>query len=210
MKYKDFRNFRITRSCNKQYKDYKSYIEYLAIDFKHRCAYCNMLDRIINENFRIDHFIPQTVAKNNNMESLIYDYNNLVYCCPKCNSTKSSQYAGNIHDGTYNNQLFYNPVDTDYNDIFYRNEYGGISSEDKKGKEMIINLKLFLPTYYFSFLIEEIEYTLKRIDRKLDSACDSIQRKKYQQAYFELNDFLMKIRDLFNCDYYNNSVKNAK
>ncbi len=207
MKYKDFRNFKIVRNCKKEYKRYQSYLPYLGKDFNNRCAYCNTLDNYINENYRVDHFIPQDVLKNTDMEKLICDYNNLMYCCPKCNITKSSQYEGDIHDGSYNNDLFYNPVDIDYNEIFYRNEYGGISSEDLKGKEMIINLKLYSPVYNLSFLIEEVTDVLKKLDKKIDETNDSVKKEYYNKAYRKLNIFLMRIRDLFNCNYYNNSIR---
>ncbi len=207
MKYKDFRNFKIERNCTKKYIQYRSYLPYLGEDFKHRCAYCNMHDEIITENYRVDHFIPQTVLINTDKESLIYDYNNLMYCCPKCNGTKSSQYKGNIHDGSYNNELFYNPVEVDYNKIFYRNEYGGISSEDKKGKEMIINLKLFSPIYNFSFLIEEITETLEKLNKKIETTTDISEKEKYNEIYRRLDSFLLKIRRLFNSNYYNNSIR---
>ncbi len=207
MKYKDFRNFRITRNCKKEYDNYKSYLSNLAEDFNHRCAYCNTLDKHMNQSYPIDHFIPQEALKGTDMEKLIHDYNNLMYCCPKCNNTKSSQYKGDIHDGSYNNDLFYNPVDTDYNEIFYRNEYGGISSEDMKGKDMIINLKLFSPIYNFSFLIEEVTEVLNKINDKIEKTTDQSEKEYYNEAYRKLNVFLLRIRDLFNCNYYKNSVK---
>ena len=47
MKYDEFRNFKITRTCNKEYKRYKSYKKFLKKDFHNRCAYCNTWDFII-------------------------------------------------------------------------------------------------------------------------------------------------------------------
>lgn len=208
MKYKDFRNFRITRNCTKEFTVYNDYLPYLRNDFKCRCAYCNTLDTLINENYRVDHYIPQSVVKGTDMEKLILDYNNLMYCCPKCNLVKSSKYEGDIHDGRYNNELFYNPVDVDYNDIFYRNEYGGISSEDKKGKEMIINLKLYSPVYNLAFLIEEISDVLSQLEKKICEADDLEKKDYYNKSYISLNKFLMNIRKLFNCSYYSNSIRN--
>lgn len=207
MRYKEFRNFKIVRNCEKKYKQYKLYLPYLGEDFNHRCAYCNMHDKFINENYHVDHFIPQAAVRNTDMECLIYDYNNLMYSCPKCNNAKSSQYKGNVHDGTYNNELFYNPVDVDYNEIFYRNEYGGISSEDLKGREMIINLKLFSPIHNLSFLIEEITDVLNKIDKKIGETNDLVEKDYYNQSYRKLNIFLLRIKDLFNCNYYNNSIR---
>lgn len=207
MKYKDFRNYKIVRSCKKEYKNYKSYLSYLADDFQHRCAYCNTKDKYISQGFTADHFIPRAIYEKASLKKLETDYNNLMYCCPKCNITKSSKYEGNIYDGSYNNDLFYNPVDIDYNDIFYRNEYGGISSEDAKGKDMIIRLKLFSPIYNLSFLIEEVTDVLDKLNIKIKEATDKVEKEYYTKAYIKLNEFLRKITTLFNCNYYDNSVK---
>ena len=207
MKYKDFRSFKIVRNCNEKYKDYKSYLSNLSTDFKHRCAYCNTHDQYINESYQIDHFIPQQVFKNTDMEKLKYDYNNLMYCCPKCNKAKGFKYKGNIYDGSYQNELFYNPVDTDYNEIFYRNEFGKISSEDSKGKYMIINMKLYSQIYDLAFLIEEISEVLNKIKDKVDKTLSTDDKQYYSEAYIKLNTYLLNLTRLFNCNYYHNSVK---
>jgi len=208
MKYKDFRNFKIVKNCRKEYKNYKSYLSNLADDFKHRCAYCNTHDKYMNQGYSIDHFIPREIYEKNNLKKLEYDYNNLMYCCPKCNNSKSSQYEGDINNGRYENTLFYNPIDVDYNDIFYRNEYGGISSNDTKGKEMIIRLKLFYPIYNLSFLIEEVTDVIDKLEQKIQKTNDLTEKEYYNLAYIKLNKFLRIIIVLFNCNYYTNSVKN--
>ena len=105
--YKNFRNFRIVRNCKREYKNYKSYLPNLASDFNHRCAYCNTHDRYISQGYPIDHFIPRETYEKAGLMELEYDYNNLMYCCPKCNNSKSSQYEGNINDGSYQNDFFY-------------------------------------------------------------------------------------------------------
>lgn len=207
MKYKDFRNYKIVKNCKKEYKNYKLYLPNLADDFKHRCAYCNTHDKYMNQGYSIDHFIPREVYEKADLKKLEYDYNNLMYCCPKCNNSKSSQYAGSIHNDNYENTLFYNPIDVDYNDIFYRNEYGGISSEDSKGKEMIIRLKLFYPIYNLSFLIEEVTEIVNILEEKIIKTTDLDKKNYFIEANMKLNRFLRKITILFNCNYYNNSVK---
>ena len=59
MKYDEFRNFRITRTCNKEYKPYKSYKKFLKKDFHNRCAYCNTWDFIIEP---LGFAIPKTLT----------------------------------------------------------------------------------------------------------------------------------------------------
>ncbi len=92
MKYKDFRNFRITRTCKEEFEDYQKYKPYLAKDFEHRCAYCNTLDSMIEPlYFTIDHYVPRDTFKEID-DTLDYNYNNLMYACPKCNLTKGTKY----------------------------------------------------------------------------------------------------------------------
>lgn len=38
-------------------------MKYLSEDFKHRCAYCNLLDTQITTPYEADHFIPEDVFK---------------------------------------------------------------------------------------------------------------------------------------------------
>lgn len=92
MRYKNFRDFKIKRTCSKKFSDYKKYKEYLAKDFMHRCAYCNTLDNVIEPlYFTVDHYVPRDVFKGRN-DTLDNDYNNLMYTCPKCNFAKGSKY----------------------------------------------------------------------------------------------------------------------
>lgn len=55
--------------------DYKKYRSRLAVDFNHRCGYCNDLDNPRKEYFEIDHFVPKDVM--NKMKDNVYS--NLVY-----------------------------------------------------------------------------------------------------------------------------------
>ena len=83
MKYDEFRNFKITRTCNKEYKRYKSYKKFLKKDFHNRCAYCNTWDFIIEPlGFAIDHYVPRKTFKNID-KTFSNNYNNLMYVCPK-------------------------------------------------------------------------------------------------------------------------------
>lgn len=90
MKYKDFRNFKIKRTCNEKFDNYKKYRPYLEEDFHHRCAYCNTSDQII-EYFSIDHYVPRNIFEKID-DTLDIDYNNLMYSCMKCNRSKGKKY----------------------------------------------------------------------------------------------------------------------
>ncbi len=63
--------------------------KYLAIDFKHRCAYCDDLDNINNgqSSYAVEHFAPK--AK---FPELEFTYDNLLYACRFCNSSKGDDW----------------------------------------------------------------------------------------------------------------------
>jgi hypothetical protein len=68
------------------WSDYQKYRPWLRDEFTFRCVYC--LDREVwrdmRERLHIDHFQPQALRKD-----LRYEYTNLLYLCPACNSQKS-------------------------------------------------------------------------------------------------------------------------
>lgn len=203
MKYKEFRNFKIVRSCKEEFADYHDYKSYLKNDFHERCAYCNTKDSLIApEPFHIDHFIPRKSFQKN-FKELEGDYNNLMYCCPKCNATKGQKFQGNIQEKKYQNDLFYNPVDVDYNQIFYRDEYGGISSDEEKGREMISRLRLFSPIYKLAFLLEEIENVKVLLSKKIDSSFTQEMKNRYLELYFKLDAYYIFLKNIFNLNYHN-------
>lgn len=209
MKYRNFRDFKITKKCTKKYRTHSAYKEYLKKDFNNRCAYCNMLDEIIApKSFEIDHFIPRNIFKDVKPE-LEYDYDNLMYACPKCNGNKSDNYKGNINDNKKENEIFYNPVEVDYNDIFYRNEYGGISSEDLKGNDMILILKLYNPIHNFAWIIDNIQEVQEKVSQKINEIEDteSEEYKKLKDADYRLLKYKDKLVKLFKANYYNSKWK---
>lgn len=201
---RNFRDFKIDRSCSEKYDDYKLYKPYLKKDFKNRCAYCNLLDNSITTPFEVEHFVPRDTFKDIWPEcDTLYD--NLMYSCKKCNMAKSSQYAGNILDKIVTNDYFYNPVVTDYGKIFYRNDTGGIDSDDAKGKEMIKKLKLYRPIHNMAWICETLKNTLDKLNMQLDKVGrDTEQGKILIRAKEELSDYYNICRDVFIENYNNN------
>lgn len=65
---------------------------YLRHDFKHRCAYCGVIEEfkalvpeVADESFEKDHFVPQ----HDNPPEL-HGYSNLYYSCTRCNNKKDA------------------------------------------------------------------------------------------------------------------------
>lgn len=201
MESSNFRSHKITRTCDKEYSDFHSYQNFLLADFSYRCCYCNIHQSTLGTaSFQIDHFIPQKHFKGKRDE-LLTQYNNLMLACPKCNRAKSDQYEGDISTETIENQLFYNPELVDYNTIFYRNELGGISSNDVKGKDMIKRLKLYRPVHNYAWVLEKLSNLILQIDKQISAATgdekvklESIRDKLAYKHYIMQSHFLTAYR----------------
>lgn len=152
----------VHRTCSSHHTNYQDYRENLAGDFNHRCAYCDIRDDLVAD-FEIDHFIPRKVFKDID-NSLDTNYNNLVYSCKKCNRAKSSKYSGPLTKGMLENQFFYDPTKVNFNDIFYRNKFGVILSDDLKGKKIIEYLRLQNPIYAFGWLIDYLDKIIEELN----------------------------------------------
>lgn len=200
----DFRNYKIIRTCTKKYADYKSYKPFLAEDFNHRCAYCNLLDSEITSFFEIDHFVPQAeIDKNPDYSFLKQDYNNLVYACRNCNGEKSDLFEGNIKDAPYGNNRFYDPVKKDYNEVFYRNNSGTICSNDTKGKNMIVDLKLYRPINNLAWICEQLDMLSHRLDDFEKSEEDPKRKQLIKDAKTEALWYYLKCKKIHIANYNN-------
>lgn len=201
MKYEKFKNHEIKRTCREHFSDYRKYKTYLENDFKNRCCYCNMSSNLLTISYHIDHFVPQKVFKGKN-DSLLTEYDNLMLACPKCNLSKGDKYKGDIDNSTkIENELFYNPVEVDYNDIFFRNEMGGIDSEDEKGREMIKILKLYRPIHKLAWLIERLENLLHSLEQEADKETDPDKKKILEEVAGKVARECVKKSKLFRAVY---------
>lgn len=178
-----FRNHQIKRTCNKKYKDYHGYLPFLLEDFSRHCCYCNVSEKTLDiASFQIDHFVPEHTFEGIRDE-LLTQYDNLMLSCPKCNRAKSDQFEGDIASPSIENNLFYNPDTTDYNSIFYRNELGGISSDDAKGKDMIRRLRLYRPLHNYAWVLEKLDIIIARLDKQIE--CSAGEQKENLQLLQE-------------------------
>lgn len=206
MKYANFKEHDIRRTCTERFDTPKSYRPYLQKDFQGRCCYCNMPEELVTVPYHVEHFIPEKVFKGIRDE-LKTDYNNLMWSCPKCNLSKGDQYKGNIYDDSkIENALFYNPVETDYNGIFYRNELGGIDSDDSKGREMIKLLKLYRPVHNFAWLLERMEKLCGQLEERQRIEKDLEKRQLLESAAGKVARECVKIEWLFRAVYKGKKV----
>ena len=189
----EFKKHKITRNCEKKYKDYHCYKKYLKDDFQRRCAYCNTHDEwLLPLPFEIDHFIPRAVFEEAKRTDLDTDYRNLMYSCPICNRLKSNLYKGNIPEKEIVNPFFYNPVDIDYNTIFFRDEKGRICSDDKMGKQMIKRLQFYRPTKQLAWFLDELYGVCQEIRARLKNEVDPEKRLQLEIAQEKLEAALFR------------------
>ncbi|HFI0424128.1 TPA: HNH endonuclease [Streptococcus suis] len=194
----EFRHHIIKRTCSKHYQNYSSYKKYLKKDFQNKCAYCNVSDEQITTYFEVDHFIPSKICKEYNRHDLITDYNNLIYSCKKCNLAKSDLYDGGEIPEELSNDRFYNPVEIDYNKIFYRNIIGGIDSKDIKGRNMIVDLKLYRIFHNYAWISEELFRILSVIDSKIEGiSVNDPKRKIFLELHRNISSEAIKYQKLF-------------
>ena len=194
----EFRYHKIIRTCKEKYKDYRSYKKFLKQDFESKCAYCNVSDEQITTPFEVDHFVPSKICEEYNRRDLITDYSNLIYSCKKCNLAKSDLYNGSKIPEELSNDRFYNPVDVDYNNIFYRNIIGGIDSQDIKGRNMIVDLKLYRVFHNYAWISEELFRVCSEIDAKIDKIpAEDEKRMKLLEVHRIITNEAIKYMKLF-------------
>lgn len=199
-KYK-FREHQITRTCDKTYQDYHSYLPFLVRDFSGHCCYCNMSEKTLDvASFQIDHFIPENAFKGKRDE-LRNKYDNLMLSCPKCNRAKSDQYTGDLTSPAIENDYFYNPDVVDYNTIFYRNELGGIWSDDEKGKAMIEKLRLYRPLHNYAWVLEKLDTIIARLEQEIQMSdgkkkkdLEAVQQRLMAEYYKKRAHFVAAYR----------------
>lgn len=126
----------------------------------------------------------------------------MMWSCPKCNLSKGDKFCGDIiQNNKIENRLFYNPVEIDYNDIFYRNELGGIDSDDPKGREMIKILKLYRPVHNLALLYERYEKLAVTLEQRQIEETDPERRLMLENAAGKVAMKCVKIGIAFRAVY---------
>lgn len=201
MKYANFKEHEIKRTCQKIYEKPSGYRPYLEKDFHDRCCYCNMPQNLITSPFHVDHFIPCKVFKGKR-DTLWTDYENLMWSCPKCNLSKGDKYQGDFMSTLgIVNELFYNPTVIDYNEIFYRNEYGGIDSDDEKGREIIKQLKLYRPIHNLAWLVEHLEILWGKLDEEVQQETNENRKEILNHIKDKIANVYVKQAQAFRAAY---------
>ena len=141
--------------------------KYLAIDFKHRCAYCDDLDDIYNgmESYSVEHFAPK--AKFPHLE---YTYDNLLYSCRFCNGSKSDDWPSDSASESIVGECGYiDPCTKEYDIHLDRDENTGqIYYKTELGKYMYNHLKLYLKRHSIIYMVEKLNDKRKDLKASID------------------------------------------
>lgn len=205
-----FKKHKIERTCTQKYNDYHRYKPSLQKDFGGHCAYCNLNEAWVAPlPFEVDHFIPRDTFEAAGRNDLDTNYRNLMLSCPRCNRLKGNHFAGEIPDYEICNPYFYNPAETDYNTIFYRDEKGRIHSDDELGQQMIGMLRLYRPSKQVAWLLDELKEVLDRIEGRLSRETDPQRAEKLEDARLYLEAALYRMRRIFVHSYMNEKGKRS-
>lgn len=89
----------------------------------------------------------------------------------------------------------------DYNRIFYRNELGGIDSDDQKGREMIKLLKLYRPVHNLAWLLERMERLCAQLEERQKTEKNLGKRQLLESAAGKVARECVKKEKLFRAVY---------
>lgn len=156
-------------------KDYKSYRPQLAVDFHHRCGYCDVRDIYSKMSFEIDHFVPKGLDK----DIPDNDYSNLVYSCRSCNNAKRRKWPTE-NPKVYNDGHvgWEDPCSANYDKHLGRDNDGYIIPLTEVGEWMHKNLKLGQSKHQVLWSIEQLEILTEQLSKDLDM--DSLDPKVKQ------------------------------
>ncbi len=174
----------------KVWRTMKTNKKYLARDFEHRCCYCDDLDEYNGkyESYAVDHFAPKSKFKD-----LEFDYDNLLYCCRMCNSSKSDKWVGvTAKENIVDNKGFIDPCMPEYYANLARKTNGEIIFLTELGKYMYYELKLYAKQHQTNYQINRLSEIKRRIDTLLKHSKLSLNEiKKLKRIRNEICDKIL-------------------
>lgn len=176
-----------------QWKTNNSNKKRLVIDFERRCAYCDDHDHYSGgyNSYHVEHFAPKEKFKH-----LEFAYDNLLYCCPYCNISKSNKWVGkDEHENIVGDKGFVDPCSDEYNKHLKRNQDGSICYLTPVGEYMYTELKLYLKRHHLIHNLEKVRVKKNLLKAKI------IEKNRKGEDTTELQDFYQQLCVVF-CEYY--------
>lgn len=165
----------------------------LIIDFEHKCAYCDDLDKYGggSKMYHVEHFAPKE-----KFPELQYTYDNLLYACPYCNISKSNKWVSDKYDvNVIENRGFIDPCTPEYYLHLERRENGEIGYCSPLGKYIYFELKLYLDRHQLIYNLERIHLKIKELKKEIEN------QKKNNRDVTKLETVLKDLCTIF-FDYY--------
>lgn len=171
-----------------QWKTNKTNKKYLAIDFDHRCAYCDDLDSVYagRESYAVEHFAPKE-----KFPKLEYTYDNLLYACRFCNTFKSDDWPSDSPTvNIVGDRGYIDPCTNEYYEHLDRDENTGcIYYKTEIGKYMYEHLRLYLKRHSIIFMVEKLEEKRTELKASIDNDIEKgFDVSKKEQALFILDN----------------------
>lgn len=162
--------------------------KHLAVDFNHRCAYCDDWDYFNGEYraYHVEHFAPKE-----KFPELKYTYTNLLYACPYCNGSKSDKWpSSDANVNVVGDVGFLDPCEDDYYKNLHRNSDGSIGYDTPLGEYIYSELSLGLKRHKYIFRITELYELLKLLKEKISKwEADGRDVTRLKKYFNEANEF---------------------
>jgi uncharacterized protein (TIGR02646 family) len=173
-----FRQTAPKRSYNgPELSSYRKYKKQLQEDFNQRCGYTDCPDFWFGgvTNFQIDHFKPKS-----KFPALTTHYPNLVYSCAFVNRAKSND---------FDEKMYLDPCEVDYNKHFSRDENGNIFPVpgSPAAQYMYKKMKLYLKRYGIIWMLTTLQEKMQILSDAIKKVKHEPNRQKLVALYYELS-----------------------
>lgn len=124
------------------YRDYQKYRQEIREDCQGRCVYCDCHENDLGGSYmmHLDHFRPKGLPQ---FKHLLYNPNNLVWACSKCNNLKSDKWpAHQLDELTFGGEGFIEPFVDDRKEYFQIADNGELVPQKPPAEYLIILLAL--------------------------------------------------------------------
>lgn len=175
--------------------------KHLAIDFGHRCAYCDDPDTYGGgyRAYHVEHFAPKE-----KFPALRYDYDNLLYSCPWCNRSKWDTWPSDDPKvSIVGEKGFVDPCTEEYDKHLERNLDGSIAGKTPLGKYMYKTLQLYLKRHAIVYNVDKLWRKRKELedsiaaDKKSGKECSKKEEalRLLTKDFFEYFDLWEKVSE---------------
>ena len=144
-------------------------------DFHKKCCYTDSSEQWFGgiTKMEIEHFRPKS-----KFPELTTSYSNLAYCCSFANRAKSND---------YDEKMYLDPCDVDYNEHFSRDDQGNIVPHTDQAKYMYKKLKLYLERYGIMWMLSALQEKMQILNKRIDEMRDGSEKENLLALHYKLS-----------------------